>query len=231
MQRAHRAILSVVVIAFAAGVAALERWQQPAPAQDRKHETTRQSVSSGFDYYLIALSWSPTYCESNPHDREQCGARGYGFVLHGLWPQYERGSGPQDCASTQSPDRTTIQRTLAFMPSRRLIEHEWHAHGSCTGLDPSSYFEHSDQAFASIRIPAMLSAGARPSPMTAADISKAFVGVNPGLNSNMFAVVCRSRDLAEVRVCVDKDLTPRTCGRDVRTRCPRDVPLRIPLIR
>ena len=43
----------------------------------------------------MALSWSPEHCAIKPADREQC-ARKLGFVLHGLWPQYQRGL-PSDC--------------------------------------------------------------------------------------------------------------------------------------
>lgn len=48
-----------------------------------------------FDYYALALSWSPEHCAIKPADREQC-SRQLGFVLHGLWPQYQRGY-PGNC--------------------------------------------------------------------------------------------------------------------------------------
>ena len=189
------------------------------------------SQAPAFDYYLMALSWSPTFCESNPEDREQCGARGYGFILHGLWPQFEQGFGPRDCPGNQRPKRATIDRTLSFMPSRRLIEHEWLAHGTCSGLSPDAYFTQADRAFASIRIPPVLQPTARPGPMTAEDIRQAFVEANPALQANMMGVNCKSGKLSEVRICVDTELQPRRCGKGVEMRCPRDVPLRIPLVR
>ncbi len=228
MQRNQRAIVSIIVIVAAFALSRfLEREREPAPTREIA------AVSNGaFDYYLIALSWSPTWCQANPDDREQCGRRGYGFILHGLWPQYERGSGPQDCASAERPDRATIERTLAFMPSRRLIEHEWRAHGACTGLAPTAYFEMSDHAFARVRVPEALAATAPPpANLTAAAIGAAFVRANPGLRSDMFGVICRGGDLAEVRICVDTDLQFRQCGHGVRTRCPRDRPVRIPAVR
>src|SRR5262245_26202773 len=52
-----------------------------------------------FDYYALSLSWSPTYCTSQvgQNDSQQCGpGRTYAFVVHGLWPQYERGW-PENC--------------------------------------------------------------------------------------------------------------------------------------
>ena len=67
--------------------------------------------------------------------------------------------------------------------------------------------------------------------MTARDVGAAFVRANPGLREDMLGVICHGRDLAEVRICVDTDLEFRTCGRGVRTRCPRDAPLRIPAAR
>ena len=56
-----------------------------------------------FDYYVVALSWSPTWCaltgDARRHD--QCDARhAHGFILHGLWPQYGTGY-PSDCRSPQ----------------------------------------------------------------------------------------------------------------------------------
>lgn len=213
------------------GAAALGSWWEQSTPADGKRADGQASPTTAFDYYLIALSWSPTWCEDNPHDQEQCGKRGFGFVLHGLWPQHERGNGPQHCGSGKGPDPITRQRALAFMPSRKLIEHEWRAHGSCSGLDADDYFALADRAYASVRIPSMLVPGAQPEAMTAHDVRSAFVEANPGMHADMIGVTCAGRDLAEVRICVDKDLAPRKCGRGVRMSCPRERPLRIPLSR
>ena len=224
----RRTIVSVSMLIIALGIASSAGMREPARVPAREPTS---NVRSDFDYFLIALSWSPMYCEANPHDREQCGRRGYGFVLHGLWPQYERGGGPQQCATRDTPDRKTIADAMAFMPSRRLIEHEWRAHGSCTGLGAKAYFDLADRAYAALRVPPELVAGTHASRMTADDIGTAFVRANPGLRSDMFGVICRGADLAEVRVCVDTTLDFRECGRGVRTRCPRDATLRIPSVR
>lgn len=226
--RIIRSVIAVIVIVAAAAYSAREE-----ASRERKPES-RQAIAkpaATFDYYLASLSWSPSWCESNPNDREQCGRRGYGFILHGLWPQYERGSGPQDCRSNQRPDQKTISRALAFMPSRGLIEHEWRAHGSCSGLAPDAYFELADRAYASIRIPPSLSAASVPPPMTANELRLAFVQANPDLQADMLGVSCHGNTLAEVRICLDMDLHPRQCGRGIGMRCPRTAALRIPLIR
>ena len=226
-QRIIRSFVAVIVL-----VAAVAYSVHDDANRNRDGGSPRAIVKAGgtFDYYLASLSWSPTFCEANPDEREQCGRRGYGFILHGLWPQYERGNGPQDCRSNERPDRATIERTLAFMPSRGLIEHEWRAHGSCSGLAPEAYFDLADRAYAGIRIPAMLTATAKPPPMTADDLRLAFVEANPDLRADMLGVSCRGNALAEVRICLDTDLRPRQCGRGIGMRCPRTT-LRIPLIR
>lgn len=236
MARYHRALISLAVIAAAIAIAVIDRGAAPDRATRTQTPDSRDASASAassardFDYYLIAMSWSPSYCDSNPEDREQCGKRGYGFVLHGLWPQYERGGGPRDCAGGGGPDRGTVARTLAFMPSERLVAHQWRAHGRCSGLDAAAYFEMSDRAFARVRVPPELTPPASPRPMSARAISDAFVRANPGLEHNMLAVVCRRRTLAEVRVCVDDELAFRACGSVVRTSCPRD-DVRIPASR
>jgi ribonuclease T2 len=227
-QRILKLIISLLVLAAVAGYSSRERVSRSEPAT---RQNAAQRSSQGFDYYVASLSWSPTYCESNPDDREQCGRRGYGFILHGLWPQYDQGGGPQDCAGNERPDRETIARTLAFMPSQRLIEHEWRSHGRCSGLAPDAYFDLADQAFAAIHVPPSLTAVAKPRPMTAEQVRADFVDANPGMQTNMLAVSCHGDKLEEVRVCLDESLHARTCGRNVRMRCPQGRALRIPLIR
>ena len=47
-----------------------------------------------FDYYVMALSWSPNWCalEGAAKGSPQCDTKeDHGWVLHGLWPQYHRG--------------------------------------------------------------------------------------------------------------------------------------------
>jgi ribonuclease T2 len=185
-----------------------------------------------FDYYLMSLSWSPSYCEAHPGDEDQCAHKGFGFVLHGLWPQNRDGSWPQHCSSNAEPDAATVERTLAFMPSRRLIEHEWQTHGSCTGLEPSAYFDLADRAFASVKIPDALKTPASAPSMSADEIVAAFAAANRGLDGRMVTVQCRDGgELSEVRVCLDRDsLGPTDCGGRVRSSC-RAGALRIAVVR
>ena len=197
------------------------------------HAVLARGHGSGgrFDYYLMALSWSPSYCLVHPDEAEQCGRKGFGFVLHGLWPENRNGDWMQQCQSDAAPDASTVAHALAFMPSRHLIEHEWRAHGACTGLDPGAYFELADRAFARVRIPGALATPRSPPAMSADDIIRDFMDVNPGLRENMLSVVCHDgAELAEVRICLGKDLSPQACAGRIRSSC-RHGRLRIPAAR
>ena len=52
-----------------------------------------------FDYYLLALSWSPEYCHSHTGSPQCAPGKHFTFVVHGLWPEYNSGSGPEHCGS------------------------------------------------------------------------------------------------------------------------------------
>lgn len=200
-------------------------------ATARGHGHAHGDGTARFDYYLMSLSWAPSYCLTHRNDGDECGNQGFGFVLHGLWPQYRNGSWPQHCATQTEPDAATVRHTLAFMPSRHLIEHEWQTHGSCSGLEPAAYFAQADRAFASVAIPSALKAPRSPPSLSADEIERAFVAANPGLDDSMLSIVCREgSQLAEVRVCLDKNtLAPQACGGRVRNSC-RYGKLRIPAI-
>lgn len=188
-----------------------------APTSARGQDNT----AGVFEYYILALSWSPAYCELNPDDRSQCGHRRYAFIAHGLWPQYRAGGYPERCAPGPKPPKAVVERALAFMPSETLIQHEWRRHGSCSGLDPRDYFIAAERSFSAINIPELFQADPIPQHLTAGSIVRAFVAANPGLNTDRIALKCRGPELEEVRICLGRDLKPVDCGRGVKTRCRR----------
>ncbi len=102
LRRGARLSLALLVLAFSAAgsVAQYVPYRERPTAYDRNARGERGDQAGAFDYYLLALSWSPTYCAGlSPGRRDpQCDGRPYAFVLHGLWPQHERGW-PQDCRS------------------------------------------------------------------------------------------------------------------------------------
>lgn len=188
-------------------------------ARHHRPAAAHEGDAGQFDYYLLSLSWSPTYCLTHASDRAQCAGQGYGFVLHGLWPQYDAGGYPHNCTDRALPaDAAALGATL--YPSPRLVRHEWAAHGSCSGLDATTYFRTADRATAVVRIPAMFEAPRATLMMPAEQIAAAFRAANPSLPEDSLAVTCSRGQLSEVRVCLSRALALRTCGRQVGSVCP-----------
>jgi ribonuclease T2 len=180
-------------------------------------------VAGRFDYYLLSLSWSPSYCaEEGMADRDprQCGRdRKFSFVVHGLWPQNERGW-PSDCAARERDAPPALAASmLDIMPSPRLVEHEWDSHGKCSGLSSQAYFDLTRRVRTGVVIPAAYRAPAQTLMVTGAEVERAFVAANPRITPAMIAVQCDRTRLREVRICVTKDGRPRACGADVRDKC------------
>ena len=59
-----------------------------ATSATARHRKSPDAEPGTFDYYLLSLSWSPAYCLSDPGAAECNGPRRFGFIVHGLWPQY-----------------------------------------------------------------------------------------------------------------------------------------------
>jgi ribonuclease T2 len=192
-----------------------------AVAQDR-----RQNQPGQFDFYVLSLSWSPSFCESagerGTPPQDQCGARPYSFVVHGLWPQYERGF-PEYCiVPAPRLDRTIVNAMLDLMPSPRLIYNEWDKHGTCSGLNARAYFETIRKVRAVVKIPEAYVEPQQVLTVTPDEVEEAFVAANRGLSRVGIAVICDNRRLREVRVCFSKGLGFRDCQEIDRRACRRD---------
>jgi ribonuclease T2 len=153
---------------------------------------------------------------------QQCDGRPFSFVMHELWPQYERGF-PSFC-QVPAPrlDRAIVGSMLDLMPSPRLIFHEWDRHGTCSGLSAQAYFETVRKARAVVKIPADYLEPDKPITVTPDDVAEAFVKANAGLSRASVAVGCDSKRLNEVRVCLGKDFSFHDCAEVARRTCRRD---------
>jgi ribonuclease T2 len=196
----------------------------PSAAQDR-----RQGEPGQFDYYVLVLSWSPSFCadrtERNPASaarNPQCGPRPFSFVVHGLWPQYERGF-PEYC-QVPAPrlSRNIVSEMLDLMPAPTLIFHEWDRHGVCSGLSPAAFFETIRKARAQVKIPPPYVDLASPLTVTPQEVEEAFIKVNPSLTAEGISVSCGGRRLDEVKICMTRDLQFRSCEEIARRTCRRD---------
>src|SRR3712207_2977920 len=136
------AVLSLAGAAGASAQASPEAAQAPSeitqapPEAAHAPRETRGGPAGEFDFYVLALSWSPAYCEleGNHRDRDQCEpGRGLGFVVHGLWPQFERGY-PTECGPFgRSPSRVALAEAGDVFPSEGLARNQCRKHGSCSG--------------------------------------------------------------------------------------------------
>ena len=175
-----------------------------------------------FDYYVLSLSWSPTWCalEGDARGADQCDdGRDYGWTLHGLWPQNERGW-PSYCRTSQrDASKGQTKAMTDIMGSGGLAWHQWKKHGRCSGLSASDYFETSRRAYASVERPAVFRKLKDPVKLPAKVVEEAFLKANPNLSENMVTVTCKKRRIQEVRVCLTKDLKPRPCGKDTIRDC------------
>ncbi len=195
-----------------------------ASAQDARE--FRSSRPGDFDYYLLALSWSPTFCaaEGEEKEREQCApGRRLGFVVHGLWPQRE-GVRLEHCETfVRPPSRLALEEAEGVFPSLGLARHQWRKHGTCTGRSPAEYFADVRRAAEKVRVPEALIGTNAPRRAAPIEIARAFVAANPGLRPDMMQITCRRGQLQEVRICLERDLRGfRSCPALAGTRCPID---------
>ena len=206
-------------LAFAASLLAAASF--PASAQDG-----RQNEPGKFDFYVLSLSWSPSFCaaaqDSGHSGGAQCGARPYSFVVHGLWPQYTKGF-PEYC-QVPAPrlDRGIVSSMLDLMPAPHLIFNEWDRHGTCSGVSPRAYFETVRKARAIVKIPPEFLEVKSELTVTPDAVEEAFTKANPGLSRGAIAVGCDNKRLREIRICMTRELGFRDCAEVEQRSCRRD---------
>lgn len=175
-----------------------------------------------FEYYVLALTWSPNWCALTGDARTdpQCDPRfDFSFTLHGLWPQYERGW-PSNCRSPErDPARAETAAMADIMGGSGLAWYEWQKHGRCSGLSAQQFFAASRQAYESIAIPEVFRKLNRDVRLPASVVEDAFVEANPGLQRAMITITCDQGMIQEARICLTKDLTPRPCAPDAANDC------------
>jgi len=213
----------MITFIMRAAFAALLLIPQTATARDRP-----QDMPGEFDFYVLSLSWSPSFCATAAeHGRgraanAQCGARPYSFVVHGLWPQYDKGFSEYCQLPAPRLERSIVASMLDLMPAPHLIFNEWDRHGTCSGQTPRAYFETVRKARAAVKIPPDYTDLKQPLSVTPRDVEDAFISANPGLPRSAIAISCARKRLTEVRLCLSKDLQFRDCPEIVKRSCRRD---------
>ncbi|GMI99894.1 RIBONUCLEASE 1, ribonuclease 1 [Hibiscus trionum] len=114
-------------------------------------------ISQDFDFFYFVQQWPGSYCDS---DKNSCcypttGKPAADFGIHGLWPNYNNSSYPQNCDPTNPFDESEISDLISNMsmnwptlacPSssgETFWSHEWDKHGTCSEsvFDQHGYFE------------------------------------------------------------------------------------------
>ena len=223
------AVMRVGVIMMRFGIrAALAVLVLVAAVMEAPAQSSRPNEAAQFDFYVLSLSWSPSFCAAAAERVNargptlQCGARPYSFVVHGLWPQYDKGF-PEYC-QVPAPRlyRGIVSSMLDLMPAPHLIFNEWDKHGTCSGLAPRAYFDAVRKARAAVKIPPEYTDLQQPLSVTPAAVEDAFIKANPDLPRDGMAIECDKKRLTEVRICLSKELQFRACTDIARRSCRRD---------
>lgn len=179
----------------------------PAPnAKSSPH--TSLPLGSGFDYYLLNLSWSPEFCHSHP-DAPECASHST-FVLHGLWPQNYDGTYPENCSNAPGPADPSSYKDI--YPDQGLLQHEWRTHGTCSGISANDFLNTARTAYKSVAIPRKLETLTQQTSMSPNQLLNLFMVENPRIPRESLAVSCGNNYLTAVEICLDKTLKPIQCG-------------------
>tara|TARA_R110002124_G_scaffold258331_3_gene424129 strand:+ start:1542 stop:2189 length:648 start_codon:yes stop_codon:yes gene_type:complete len=194
--------------------------------------TAQNDRPGAFDYYVMALSWSPNWCalEGDARRSPQC-AQGtdHGWILHGLWPQFHRGY-PSFCQTAKrAPSRGMTAAMADIMGTSGLAWHQWKKHGSCTGLSATDYYALSRQAYGTVVRPDVFRKLDRDIKLPASVVEDAFIKANPKLDPDGITITCRNGHIQEARICLSRSLEPVPCGQDVVRDCKMQDALFTPL--
>ena len=221
----QKTILAGLALATVLAVPTLASAQSCSPARGQ---------SGTFDYYVLSLSWSPAFCASPAGARasEQCGltAPRRGFVVHGLWPQYQAGSAAQQearglwpqCCRGAAFDPAAVPPSLdGVMIGEELRRHEWSKHGTCATPRPAPYFASIASAVEKVGL-------ARDVPPNAGRIRISDLKSHFPVPAAALFPTCQGKALKEVRICLDRSLNPLPCPPETRRddNCPGTVTLK-----
>lgn len=127
-----------------------------------------QNTTAPVDYYMLALSWSPAFCDAQKAKNNgnipekaayQCASNHqFGWVIHGLWPQNKNARSVEDhprfCQGDLAPvSPQLIEKYLPSSPGAALLQGEWEKHGACAFKDPESYFAKQQALFNDLVLP------------------------------------------------------------------------------
>lgn len=185
-----------------------------------------------FDYYTLAVSLTPGFCDQNPkwRDSRQCRDR-FALTVHGLWPEKVQGRSPSSCAGGALLLSEEQQRSLRdIMPDAGLRDHEWKTHGRCSGLDGARYFALTERYFRALKWPALLQPEGRDNLLERDVLLREIRKLNPALPERGLVLRCEKSGrpplLTEIRVCLSPQGKPVECAANFKPNCPVAIKIR-----
>jgi len=188
-----------------------------APARSRKNRGLSPAPGS-FDYYLLALSWAPEWCAedaSRANSPECTPGKHIGFIVHGFWPEVNQGQNPEFCGTASRVPNSSMKVALPLMLSANLVQHEWAAHGTCSGLNVYDYFTGLAQARGEVQVPVQLNSAASDLRLSPLEIEAQFRAANSAFPKDAFRTACTRGALEEERICFNKSFKPQSCTANV----------------
>jgi ribonuclease T2 len=184
--------------------------------------------ASNYDFFMHVEQWAITECQ----DAFKCSAAWTYFTMHGLWPERNDGSYPQNCAGAPAFDPSKLAPIMPALnrywpslngPSQSFWQHEWNTHGSCatdvfaTQLD---FFNSTLNYLAQYNISAALAAhGIFPSNTKSFPLT-AFNAALEAEFGQTAVLTCDSQHRIEVAtLCISKQGKAIACPSSVPRKC------------
>ncbi|KAJ3708216.1 hypothetical protein LUZ61_011921 [Rhynchospora tenuis] len=199
-----------------------------------------------FDYFLLALQWPGTICAKTKHC---CSNNGccrsepitY-FTIHGLWADYDDGTWPSCCThagfdinkvESLMPELQKYWPSLYCSSSKRCFggkgpiwAHEWEKHGTCSYpviQDEYDYFATTLNLYTKYNVTRIL----ENADIDAENSAKYLLGDVVSAIKNEFGatplLVCKHGSVEELRICFNKDFSPRDCVTGLSSNLMDDV--------
>lgn len=227
-------LLGLMMVASVASVAPAQVVSTASTINAANTGTAVTGTSPGrnFDYYTLALSLTPAFCDQNPKWRDslQCRDR-LPLTVHGLWPERAQGRAPEFCQGGESQISADLQKRLrGVMPDASLRQHEWKKHGRCSGLAAEAYFARIEREFLKFKVPTSLQPQGRDAIVQRDVLLQDIRRLNPALPEQGIVLRCERRGrpplLTEIRLCLSPAGAPQACAANYRPNCPLAIKVR-----
>ncbi|OEL34232.1 Ribonuclease 1 [Dichanthelium oligosanthes] len=133
-----------------------------------------RAAAQDYDFFYLVLQWPGSYCDT----KQSCcypksGKPAADFGIHGLWPNRDDGSYPQNCDPDAAFNPSKVSDLLSSLRAKwptlacptndglRFWGHEWEKHGTCAEniFDEHSYFQTAISLRDQLRVLDALAAG------------------------------------------------------------------------